>query len=66
MLKDSSALRVQIIKGIYFPNKNLLEAGKGAKSSWAWSSLLEGRDFLKKKLLWKVMDGSGVSIWDNC
>lgn len=56
---------VCILKGLYFPNTDFLTAAKGSKASWAWSSLLEGRDELMKGLCWKIGDGKNVNIWND-
>ncbi|KAF7801660.1 uncharacterized protein G2W53_040771 [Senna tora] len=48
-----------MLKGIYFPNGDLMEAKKGSRASWGWSSLLVGRDTLKLGIGWK--EGRKVS-----
>ena len=53
------------MKGIYFYDKDLFKVCKGGKASWAWSSQIEGRDFVKEYILWQVMDGESVSFWDD-
>ncbi|CAL2227338.1 unnamed protein product [Prunus armeniaca] len=40
MVMEPQAFWAQLLKSKYFPNGDFLRAGKGAKSSWAWSSLL--------------------------
>ena len=65
MISEPEALWVKIIKGIYFHDKSVLDAKRGARASWAWSSLIEGRDFIKEKLVWQVLDGRSLSIWED-
>ncbi|OMO94917.1 reverse transcriptase [Corchorus capsularis] len=61
-----NALWVRVLKGIYFPNSEFFDAGQGARPSWIWNSLLEGRSLLQNHLLWVPMDGKSISIWrDN-
>ena len=36
-----------MLKARYFPNCYFFDAKKGGRASWAWSSLLVGRDLLK-------------------
>lgn len=38
----------RVMKGIYYPNSDFLHAAKGRRPSWAWSSLLQGREILLK------------------
>ena len=64
MITESNALWIRMLKGLYFHNKTMLKA-KGSKTSWAWSSLIEGRDFIKDKLVWQVFDGNNLSIWND-
>lgn len=34
-----------VVKHIYyFPNSSLLNASRGKKTSWAWSSIIQGRE----------------------
>ncbi|KAF7842396.1 reverse transcriptase [Senna tora] len=63
ILHEPNELWVRILKGVYFPNGDFLSAKRGARASWAWSSLLEGRDLLAKGLIWSVGDGNAVKAW---
>ncbi|KAF7835348.1 reverse transcriptase [Senna tora] len=40
-------------------------AKQGAKASWAWNSLLEGRDLLIKGLCWSVGFGDSINVWED-
>ena len=62
---ESDALWVRVLKGVYFHNEDFLEARKGGRASWMWNSLLVGKEMLKEHALWKIMDGEGVSIWQD-
>ena len=52
-----------MLKENYFPQKSLMDATNMAKPSWASSKIPEGTDFLKEKLLWQVMDGEDINLW---
>lgn len=60
ILKEPNALWVSVLKGIYFPNSDFLQAGKGSRSSWAWSSLLEGRRVVSQGVVWSIGDGRSI------
>ncbi|KAI5336490.1 hypothetical protein L3X38_015758 [Prunus dulcis] len=60
---NPGALWVQILKGLYFPNCSFLEAQKGGRASWAWSSILVGRDIILSGAHWQILNGSSTSIW---
>lgn len=61
ILKESNSLWVRVLKGIYFPRGEFLTTRKGGKTSWGWSSILSGRDILKRENMWKV--GDDTTIW---
>jgi hypothetical protein len=59
------AFWVRVLKGIFFPITEFLKAVKGARASWAWSSLLVGRDTLLNGGLWKIGNGETVDICND-
>ncbi|KAF7802436.1 reverse transcriptase [Senna tora] len=42
-----------------------LNAMKGSRASWGWSSILAGRDTLNLGLGWKLGSGEKISIWKD-
>ncbi|XP_020424514.1 uncharacterized protein LOC18771072 [Prunus persica] len=42
-----------------------LDAPKSARASWAWSSLLAGRDLILRGARWQILDGSRVHLWTD-
>lgn len=65
ILNNPDDLWVRILKSIYFPNTDFLMDVKGARASWAWSSILEGRNFLAKDLCWGIGCNSRVQFWQD-
>ncbi|KAJ1411870.1 Ubiquitin-like domain superfamily [Sesbania bispinosa] len=53
LLKNPNSHCAKILKGIYFPNQDFINAKKGNQPSWMWSSILEGRDLLLRHGRWK-------------
>lgn len=53
---------VWVIKGIYFLNTTFLEARKGTRQSWAWLSIVEGREILAVEGVWKIGNGESVNV----
>lgn len=48
-LQDNpTALWAQVVRGMYYPRSDLMEAKRGVHPSWAWSSILQGRDVMLK------------------
>lgn len=65
MIENPDALWVRIVKGIYFPNKDMFEASRGCHPSWFWSSFLHGRELVKKEVAWQVGDGKLIGVWSD-
>ncbi|XP_025608180.1 uncharacterized protein [Arachis hypogaea] len=45
--------------------ESLWDAEEGRNASWIWKSLLEGRDFLRRKGRWSVGSGTEIDIWKD-
>lgn len=55
----------RFLKGIYFPKTSFLQASRGSHASWAWLSLLHGRNLLKEGLRWQVENGKKIDFWND-
>lgn len=66
ILHEPNALWVKVLMGRYFPNGNFLEATKRGRASWAWASIIEGRNKISQGLQWQVFTGSSSPlIWPH-
>ncbi|KAK4284017.1 hypothetical protein QN277_000907 [Acacia crassicarpa] len=65
LMQRPNDLWARVIKSVYFPNQEFLDAEKGYKTSWCWSSILEGRNFLRKDLMWDIGSGVDIRIWGD-
>jgi hypothetical protein len=63
LFSDPTSLCAQVLKGLYYPNCDILSAGKGSRASWAWSSLLEGKGLIVAGARWQVGNGDSIDIW---
>lgn len=55
-----------MFKARFFPNGTILDAKDSAFASYAWKSILKGRELILKGALWRVGDGNQKKIWrDN-
>ncbi|CAN6543868.1 unnamed protein product [Malus baccata var. baccata] len=63
LLSDHTSLWAQVVKACYFPNCSFWDAAKGGRASWAWTSLLVGREVLRNGSHWKIMGGRDVRVW---
>ncbi|XP_016206345.1 uncharacterized protein LOC107646692 [Arachis ipaensis] len=65
LLKEEDAIWAKTLKAIYYPNCSLWDAEEGRNASWIWKSLLEGRDFLRRRGRWSVGSGTEIDIWKD-
>ena len=66
LLHDDNSLFFSVFKARFFPNETILKAKEAPSASYAWKSILKGRDVINKGALWKVGDGKQIRIWaDN-
>lgn len=65
LLADPSSLWAQVLKGIYFPHSAFIAAVKGGRPSWAWHSLLAGRDSVIPGAVWVVGHGKSIRPFSN-
>lgn len=59
---NPTALWARILKGLYFPKTTCWQGRKGPSPSWAWSSLLHGRELLQNDVRWNVGNGEMVNF----
>ena len=56
----------KVLKAKYFENTDIMNASLGAKPSYAWRSILHGRDLLEKGLKCSVGNGRSLKVWTDC
>ena len=52
-----------MFKAKYFPNSSVMEATNPCSSSYAWKSVLRGREVIKRGAIWWIGDGKSAAIW---
>ncbi|KAM1984996.1 hypothetical protein ACFX16_013203 [Malus domestica] len=63
LISEPHSLWASILKAQYFPHCSFLNVQRGSRTSWAWTSLLVGRDVLLKGAHWQIMDRKIVRLW---
>jgi ribonuclease HI/exonuclease III len=63
LVQDPNSLPGSILKAKYFPRGSFLDAKVGSRPSYAWRSILAGRELLQEGLFWRVGNGRNVRIW---
>ena len=65
LLHDDKSLFFRVFKARFFPNGSILDAKESTSASYAWRSILIGRNVLLKGGLWRVGDGKQIKIWGD-
>jgi len=66
LLNDEDSLLSQVFKSRYYLNSDFLTATKGTRPSYAWQSILYGRELLTKGLKKIIGNGAKTFVWiDN-
>ena len=65
LLHDDNSLFFRVFKARFFPSGTILDAKDSASASYAWRSILKGRDVIQKGALWRVGDGQQIRIWKD-
>ncbi|XP_057452723.1 uncharacterized protein LOC130744566 [Lotus japonicus] len=55
----------RLFKAVYFPSGNLIDAKKGYRPSYAWSSILKTSSMIQEGSCWRIGDGEQVRIWND-
>ena len=64
-MQHPNCLMSRILRARYFPDGNILTATLKRKASYAWRSILHGRDLITKGLTFIVGDGSTTNMWTD-
>lgn len=62
---NPDSLWARVMRGLYYPKHSLTEAKKGARPSWAWNSILTGRDIIQNQGAWRVGDGKSIRVFED-
>ena len=65
LLHQKNSLFYRVFKVRFFPNCSILEASHSSSGSYAWHSILKGRDLLVKGARWRVGCGDAISVWND-
>lgn len=60
---NPESLVARVLKHRYFRNSSFLESTLGSRPSFAWRSLLLGRDLFKQGLVQSIGDGFRMNVW---
>ncbi|XP_048494508.1 uncharacterized protein LOC125494760 [Beta vulgaris subsp. vulgaris] len=61
----SESLMARVLKGKYFPSRNLLEANINSNASFTWRSICSAKDVLLKGVCKVIGNGNDTCIWTD-
>ena len=65
LLHDKSSLFYKVFKARFFPNSTIMEATNSRMGSYAWKSILRGRDIIQRRALWWIGNRGKINIWQQ-
>ena len=65
LLHNKTSLFYKVFKACFFPKYSIMEATDSRSGSYAWRSLLMGRDVLQREARWRVGNGKTIKIWQH-
>jgi hypothetical protein len=65
VLQAPNSLCAQVLRAKYFLGGKILEAKQIVGMSYVWRSIFKELEVLKEGMIWRIGDGTNVSIWDD-
>ena len=65
LLHNKTSLFYKVFKARFFPNSSLMEAADSRLGSYAWKSILRGRDTIQRGAIWRVGSGEKINTWQQ-
>ena len=65
IMQHPHCLMARILKARYFPEEDVLNAKLKKKASYAWKSILHGRDLINKGMRYIIGHGTLVNMWTD-
>ena len=65
IMQNPNCLMARILKARYFSDGDILKAKLKKKASYAWKSILHGRDLITKGMRYIIGDGELINMWTD-
>ena len=65
ILMDGSSVSARVLKAVYYPDREFLDANLGPSPSRIWRAILDGREVLERGLIRRIIGtGESTYIWN--
>ena len=65
IIQNPNTLSARLLKAIYFPESDFLNAALGSHPSKVWRALMEGKAALKQGLIRRIGTGADTHAWED-
>ena len=65
LLPDTQSLFYKVFKAKFFPNTSVMEARSPSNASYAWKSIIKGREVIKRGAVWRIGTGTSIRVWGD-
>ena len=65
ILSNPNSLMARVYKAKYFPYDDILNAKLGSNPSYAWRSMFNSLEVIRKGTRWRVGNGKRIHIWED-
>ena len=65
LLQNKNSLFYRVFMSKFFPHCSLMEAADTQDGSYAWKSILIGKEILKEGMRWRVGDRTSIRVWSD-
>lgn len=63
IIHQPHTLLSRLLRSRYFPHSSMMECSVGTRPSYAWRSIIHGRELLSRGLLRTIGDGIHTKVW---
>ena len=64
-MHNKTSLFYKVFKARFFPNTTIMKSADSRLGSYAWKSILRGRDIIQRGARWSVGSGENINIWQH-
>lgn len=65
LLHNHNSLFYRVFTARFFPNCSIMDATNSRLGSYAWTSILKGRDVIQHGARWRIGNGRSLKVWQH-